>query len=129
MQRRKFIWGLGGALGIGALTCLYSWQIEPYWLEFVKLKMDVKNLPSELSGTTLMQVSDIHVGNRFDWNYIIQSFERAKSFNSDFVVYTGDYVYHESEEQFSQLSTVLDHAVKGRIGTVAILGNHDYGKN
>jgi uncharacterized protein len=43
------------------------------------------------------------------------------------VVYTGDYVSYENENQFKQLSEVLKHRVKGKLATVGILGNHDYG--
>lgn len=130
MNRRKFIkrtfWG---TVGIGFLTGLYTWQIEPFWLEFVKRKMPIANLPDNLVGKTLMQISDIHIGNRFDYSYIIDSFKKAQKFNPDFVVYTGDYVSYENEKQFEQLEEVLKHTVKGKIGTVGILGNHDYGKN
>ena len=115
---------------MGLLGGLYAWQIEPFWLEFVKLKMPVKNLPAQLAGKTLMQISDIHVGKRFDHQYIIDSFNKARAFNPDFVVYTGDYVsLHNDVVQFDLLQEVLDHAVKGKYGTVGILGNHDYGIN
>lgn len=130
MKRRKFIkrtfWGL---FGIGGLVGLYTWQVEPFWLEFVKRKMPIENLPNNLIGKTLMQISDVHIGNRFDYNYIIESFQKAQSYNPDFVAYTGDYVSYENQEQFSQLAEVLKHTVKGNIATVGILGNHDYGKN
>ena len=129
MNRRRFIKrSFWGAVGIGFLTGLYTWQIEPFWLEFVKKKMPVSNLPNHLVGKTLMQISDVHVGNRFDYNYIIDSFKKAQKFNPDFVVYTGDYVSYENEQQFIQLSEVLKHAVVGNIGTVGVLGSHDYGK-
>ena len=130
MKRRKFIkrtfWSL---FGISGLASLYTWQVEPFWLEFVKRKMPIKNLPNNLIGKTLMQISDVHIGNRFDYNYIIESFQKAQSYNPDFVAYTGDYVSYENQEQFSQLAEVLEHSVKGKIATVGILGNHDYGKN
>lgn len=130
MNRRKFIKRtLWGTVGVGFLTGLYAWQIEPFWLEFVKRKMPIANLPDNLIGKKLMQISDIHVGNRFDYNYIIDSFKEAQNFNPDFVVYTGDYVSYENEKQFEQLEEVLKHTVKGKFGTVGILGNHDYGKN
>ena len=130
MKRRKFIKRtLWGTAGIGFLTGLYTWQIEPFWLEFVKRKMPIANLPDALVGNTLMQISDIHIGNRFDYNYIIDSFKKAQKYNPDFVVYTGDYVNYENEKQFEQLDDVLKHTVKGKKGTVGVLGNHDYGEN
>ncbi|SED65915.1 hypothetical protein SAMN04487765_0636 [Tenacibaculum sp. MAR_2010_89] len=130
MKRRKFLKkSIFGTIGLGLLTGLYTWQIEPFWLEFVKKKMPIKNLPSALEGKTLMQISDVHIGNRFDYQYIIDSFKKAQEYNPDFVVYTGDYVSYENEEQFTQLETVLKHVVKGNLGTVGVLGNHDYGHN
>lgn len=130
MHRRKFIKRtLWTAAGLGFFTSLYSWQLEPFWLEFVKKKMPIANLPDHLVGKTLMQISDIHVGNRFDYNYIIDSFKKAQKLQADFVVYTGDYVSYEDDKQFKQLDKVLKHTVKGKIATVGILGNHDYGKN
>lgn len=91
--------------------------------------MPIKNLPQHLEGKTLMQISDIHVGNRFDYSYLIESFKKAQDLNPDFVAYTGDYVNYEDPTQFQQLDEVLQYAVKGKLGTVGILGNHDYGKD
>ena len=127
MKRRKFLQRL---LGVGLLGGLYTWQVEPFWLEFVHQKMPVKNLPEALVGKTLMQISDIHVGKRFDYKYLIASFEKAKTFQPDFVVYTGDYItLYKEQVQFDRLDEVLKNAVKGKIATIGILGNHDYGKN
>ncbi|GAB2770423.1 hypothetical protein GCM10027275_11350 [Rhabdobacter roseus] len=117
---------LGGA---GLLTGLYTWQVEPFWLEFVQVPMPIKHLPDALVGKTLMQISDTHVGNRFDRQYLIESFEKAQQLAPDFVVYTGDFVNYESEEQFAQLREVYAHAVRGKLGTLGVLGNHDYGLN
>ena len=129
MKRRKFVKFLLGLFGLGITTGLYSWQVEPFWLEFVKVKMPIKNLPKELVGKTLIQISDMHIGNRFDWKFIVQSFAKASKLNPDFVVYTGDFVSYENENQIAQLKEVFNNPVKGRLGTIGILGNHDYGKN
>lgn len=129
MNRRKFVKkGILGTAGIVMATGFYTWQIEPFWLEFVHRKMSIKNLPDQLIGKTLMQISDVHVGNKFDYQYIIDSFIEAKKLNPDFVVYTGDYVSYENEQQFTQLDEVLKYSVRGKIGTFGVLGNHDYGE-
>tara|TARA_R110001632_G_scaffold232806_1_gene374672 strand:- start:27776 stop:28618 length:843 start_codon:yes stop_codon:yes gene_type:complete len=130
LKRRSFIKKSAlGITGFGLLNGLYAWQIEPFWLEFVKIQMPIKNLPKALEGKTLMQISDIHVGNRFNWNFIIKSFKEAQKLNPDFVVYTGDYVSYENSKQIKDLETVMKSAVTGTLGTTAILGNHDYGHN
>lgn len=127
MKRRTFLKagiGLGSAAVLGGL---YAWQIEPFWLEFVKLDMPIKNLPQELVGKKLIQISDIHVGNRFSHQYLIDSFLKAQELDPDWVVYTGDFTHFEDSEQYEQLKKVMNSATKGKIGTFASLGNHDYG--
>jgi uncharacterized protein len=130
MNRRYFLKGLAGITGAGIIGGFYTWQIEPFWLEFVRVPMPVKNLPDNLIGKTLMQISDIHVGKRFDYNFIIKSFKKAQKLDPDFVVYTGDYVStHKDEVLYPELREVMVHSVKGKLVTAAILGNHDYGRN
>jgi len=129
MNRRKFIKGISTVGALGLFSGLYAWQIEPFWLEFVQLKMPIKHLPKKLVGSTLMQISDIHVGNRFDRKFIIDSFKKAKDYQPEFVVYTGDFVSYDTKEQLEQLEEVMQDVVLGSKGTIAILGNHDYGKN
>ena len=129
MTRKKFLKSVFQLSLIGALPAFYSWQIEPFWLEFVHHKMKIKNIPKHLEGTTLMQVSDLHVGNRFDWKFLIESFQKAKNYNPDFVVYTGDFVNHGNQSDLKNLEIVMQNAVLGKLGTLGILGNHDYGKS
>lgn len=72
MDRRKFVKNI---LKVATLAGVYAWQIEPFWLEFVKTTMPIKNLPNHLVGKTLMQISDMHIGDRFDRNFISDSFK------------------------------------------------------
>ena len=76
-----------------------------------------------------MQISDIHVGNRFDYRFLINSFKEAQQLKPEIVVYTGDYVSWENKTQLNQLAEVMQHAVTGSMATLAVLGNHDYGVN
>jgi predicted MPP superfamily phosphohydrolase len=77
-----------------------------------------------------MQISDIHIRNQDDNQFIINAFHKARSLRPDFVVYTGDFVNAMDESiAFSELDEILNYGVQGTIGTIAILGNHDYGRN
>ncbi len=129
MKRRKFI--KRAAISLAAIlvpTGLFAWQIAPFMLEFVHHKMPITNLPENLIGKTLMQISDMHVGV-VRKNYLIESLKKAQNYKPDFVVYTGDFVSYEKTEPFDQLKEVMENAVFGRLGTIAILGNHDYGED
>lgn len=125
--RRHFLRSTLAAASAGLLTGLYSWQIEPRWVEIKQQALAIRHLPPALVGKTLIQLSDIHVGNRFDWRYLIGTLQDVAAMKPDFVVYTGDFVSYESAQQLTQLNTLLQHAPLGTLGTAAVLGNHDYG--
>jgi predicted MPP superfamily phosphohydrolase len=128
MKRRKFLKSALTLSGIAAATGLYAWQVEPFWLEFVTLKMPIKNLPDALVGKTLMQISDIHIGDTRE-SFVAQAFAEAQALQPDFVVYTGDFVSFKSADKVADLHTIFENMTKGKLGTLGILGNHDYGKN
>jgi len=130
MKRRRFIKrGIIGTTGLAFLQGMYTWQVEPFWLDFVNVKMPIRHLPKKLHGKTLMQISDIHIDKKATNDFVIKSFKKAQKLKPDFVVYTGDFVNEGTAQQLINLKNVMQHRVRGKKGTVAILGNHDYGHN
>lgn len=127
LSRRNFLFASGAAVASAAGIGLYTWQIEPHWVEVVRRPMALPNLPDDLVGRTLLQLSDLHVGPRVDSGYLIESLQEARRFDADLVAFTGDFISYRSNEQFDELARVLAHAPRGRLGTVAALGNHDFG--
>jgi predicted MPP superfamily phosphohydrolase len=127
LTRRRFLQA-SGAMIAAATTGLwfYTWRVEPHWLEFVYRSLPIRGLPASLQGRTLVQLSDIHVGGRVDDEYVIDAFRRVAALRPDIVVVTGDLIsYHGSI--FEQMASVYRHFPRGRLATLAILGNHDYG--
>jgi predicted MPP superfamily phosphohydrolase len=126
--RRTFLragaWGTAAAMvGVG----LDSWLLEPHRVEVVRHAMPLEHLPASLAGRTLLQISDIHVGPRVSSEYLIDAFSAALAFAPDFVAVTGDFVTNRSARELGELARVLQNLPRGRLGTVASLGNHDYG--
>ena len=127
LSRRQFL-GLGAsAIASAAAVGLYAWQVEPHWLELVRRPMPLPGLPPDLVGRTLLHLSDLHVGPRVDSAYLIRSLHEAGDLEPDYVAITGDFVSWESAKGTRELSRVLRALPKGKLGTVASLGNHDYG--
>ncbi len=126
--RRRFLKHLGALTGTAVLAGGYTIFVEPYWVQIVERPLPIKNLPKSLQGKTLLQISDIHVGNNFSWEYLIRELQQAQTLEADIVVYTGDFVSYEDEEQFVQLQEVIQHAPLGKLGTFGITGNHDFGE-
>src|SRR5262245_2911725 len=90
-------------------------------------KLAVRGLPKELEGKTLAQVSDLHIGPKVDDDYIWESLDRVKQEKPDFVVFAGDWITYRGRRELEQFRRLGKHLPKGRLGTVGILGNHDYG--
>jgi predicted MPP superfamily phosphohydrolase len=125
LTRRQFLAaGMGSSL---AALGLYAWRVEPHWVEVVRRPMPLEGLPPELVGATLLQLSDLHVGPRVDSQYLIDTLRGAAALSPDFVVATGDFVSYRSANEYRELARVLRALPQGKRGTVAGLGNHDYG--
>jgi uncharacterized protein len=129
MNRRRFLTIGASAVGAVAATGVYAWQIEPFWVELVRRPMPLPDLPPALVGKTLLQVSDIHVGPHVSSDYLMRTLLFAQSLEPDFVAFTGDFVSFRSAHEVKELARVLRSIPRGRLGTVASLGNHDYGRN
>ena len=124
VTRRRFL-AIAGA-GVAGGTGYYTWRIEPHLLEIVRRPLPVRALPARLSGRTLVQISDVHVGTRVDDRYVLATFRRVAQLQPDIVVMTGDFISHHPGSP-EQIRAVYPHFPKGRLATIAILGNHDYG--
>jgi len=113
-------------IGTAAASGLYAAAVEPRWLEVVRRLLPVRGLPAALAGRTLVQLSDIHVGPLMDDDYVLEVFGRVAALDPDIVVLTGDFVSHfELIEE--RVETVYQRVPHGRLATVGVLGNHDYG--
>lgn len=129
LSRRQAVRTLFGATCGAAAVGLYTWRIEPHWLEFTYPTLAISGLPQELQGRTLAQLSDLHIGPQVDDAYIVESFRRVDERAPDFVVFTGDWITYRGPRQLEQLRRVVEHIPRGRLGTIGILGNHDYGSD
>jgi uncharacterized protein len=126
ITRRHFLRAAlaAGACGLG--LGLYAWQIEPHWLQMVTRPLPIRKLPAALQGQRLVQLSDIHAGSRVADSYILETFRRVRELAPDIVVYTGDLISYDADI-FSRAERVYADLPRGRLATVGILGNHDYG--
>jgi predicted MPP superfamily phosphohydrolase len=126
ITRRFLLKSAIAAAAAAAGTGLYTWQVEPHWLDVVRRTLPIPGLPDLLAGRTLVQLSDIHVGPQVDDDYVVRTFRRVSELAPDIVVFTGDFItYHP--EYLDQLRPVYDSVPHGRLATIGVLGNHDYG--
>ena len=124
--RRAFLKFSGASLAAIAGLGVYARWLEPHWLEIVHRRLPIDRLPGRLIGLTLAQISDVHVGPRVDNAYLISVFQCVTTLNPDIVVFTGDFISYYPRV-FAEIPLVYQFFPTGRLATLAVLGNHDYG--
>ena len=89
--------------------------------------LPIPDLPKELDGTTIAQVSDMHVG-RFTNGEVLRKMVRVvNEMRADLVLLTGDLI----NDALADLDTGLEltRALEARFGLAIIEGNHDLIEN
>ena len=81
-------------------------------------------LSPDLSGTTILHLSDLHVGAWQGEGSLRRIAETARGLSADLVVYTGDMIDYRPEE--ARIFEKVFGSLQGRLGTFAVLGNHEY---
>lgn len=90
----------------------------------VEVKVPYPDLPPELEGIRIAQISDIHVGPTIKRGYLQRIVERVNALNADIVAVTGDLV-DGSVARLSQHTAPLAQ-LKAQRGVYFVTGNHEY---
>lgn len=127
LTRRRFLQfaAFGTALAAGA--GLYSRRVELHWIEVVRRPLPIAGLPRALEGRSLVQISDLHAGKWVDDDYLLRTLDRVRDLAPDILVITGDFI--SGVIGLEKAKRIYARLPRGRIATLGILGNHDYGKD
>ena len=128
MNRRQFLQRSAITVGVSGAAAVGAWRFELHHLEVVDLPLPIASLPSALEGARLVQISDLHIGPVVSDGYVQHALEMVGALKPDIIAFTGDFVTWEGTQQLAQLDSVLQALPKPRIASVAVLGNHDYGR-
>jgi uncharacterized protein len=128
MDRRKAIKiGLAAGLTGSFLGGIYTVGVEPHWRITRTLPMPIQNLPPSWVGRRIVQLSDIHVGRLVSDEYLRESFRAVNDLAPDLILITGDFMSCYRDEQIAHTAEIFKELKPGKLGTYAVLGNHDYG--
>jgi predicted MPP superfamily phosphohydrolase len=128
MNRRKFLRrSLGGLTATAASAFLYTWRVEPHWLEVVERPIRIVGLPTPLVGKRMLQFSDLHAGPIVDQSFLLEAVEQSAQLKPDLVVITGDVMSCDGDESIPKAIEVMRAMPQAPLGRLAVLGNHDYG--
>lgn len=116
---------LGVATATGAIPPLWGIRARRD-LDVVELPVRVPRLPKALDGYTIVQVSDVHVGEFLDEKDLARILERIRAHRADLVVMTGDLVHDRPRHIPPAVAWLARLSAFARHGAVAIPGNHEH---
>ena len=90
----------------------------------VHVDISLADLPPELVGVTIAQITDIHVGSTIKNGYVQAIVERVNGLNPDIIAITGD-VVDGSVAQLAMETAPLAE-LRARHGAYVVTGNHEY---
>lgn len=123
--RRAFVGTTLGTVVAGSGVALYSFQIEPRWIDVHTLQLRLPHLDSAFHGYRIVQLSDLHCDE--SWMTAERLGEVVRLANEqqpDLVVITGDFVTRYLDS-IPQTLAVL-RGLRSPDGIFGILGNHDH---
>jgi predicted MPP superfamily phosphohydrolase len=118
----RWTFRLFGLFGAGLIG--YAFYVEPRWLDTPEVEAKLTNLPAGLDGLRIALISDLHVGPHFGPPDLARVVAATNRLRPDVVALLGDYVARDPADA-SAAAEALGR-LESRLGTYAVLGNHDY---
>jgi uncharacterized protein len=120
-------WTRESALGVAVLAPLITlicFVMARRVARVVDVEVRVDDLPRELQGFTIAQLSDIHVGPTIKRRFVEGVVERVNRLEADMVAITGDLVDGSVGELAHHTAPLA--GLRSRHGTYVVTGNHEY---
>ncbi len=102
-------WGLGQALAIAQVS---------------KVEIELENLPPQLDGFSLVQLSDIHASTLLTGSWVRELVHRVNALKPDLIVITGDLADGPPQKRAVDLAPLAELAAPH--GVFLCPGNHEY---
>jgi predicted MPP superfamily phosphohydrolase len=89
-----------------------------------RVEVPIAGLPKALDGFTLVQLSDVHIGETLDRRFAQAVTEQVNALSADAVVITGDLVDGAVPRLTDEVAPLSQ--LRGRHGVFYVTGNHEY---
>ena len=109
-----------GAAGVALLAALWSGRK----LVVKRVLVPLSRLPAALHGTTIVQLSDVHIGPTLGRNFLDRVVDVTNALKPDVVVITGDLVDGPVNRLAEAVAPLA--RLRARHGVFFVTGNHEY---
>ena len=125
-ERRRFFQQTAnlGVLGASALAGVFGvWRARRHPV-VVEVKVPIENLPDELYGYRIAQISDLHLGPTLSAKFMRRVVHSVNGLKPDMVAVTGDLVDGSTTHLAGHVAPLKE--IISRDGTFFVTGNHEY---
>lgn len=99
--------------------------IEPRLIFTSRISLSIPNLPQDLKGLKILQISDLHLNRQVADSFYDKLTNKCEILKPDVIVFTGDFICYSHLEEPQRLKSLLQR-FHAPYGCYAVLGNHDY---
>ena len=114
----------GAAALASAALGLWSLRSALGRVQLRRLEVPLARLPAALSGTRIVQLSDVHVGPTIHKSFIETIVAQTNALNPDVIAITGDLVDGTVEDLAEHTAPLAQ--LRARYGVYFVTGNHEY---
>ncbi len=125
-ERRRFLMKASGGSLVGVTAALSGFGIGRARRVPAVLEVDVPiaGLPKAFDGYHIVQISDVHVGETIDKDFILPIVEAVTSLHPDLIAVTGDVVDGKVDKLRADISPL--GYLRAKDGVLCVTGNHEY---
>jgi predicted MPP superfamily phosphohydrolase len=113
-----------GVMALAPTITLVGFFMARRTAPVVNVEVPLADLPKELEGFTIVQISDIHIGQTIKRNFVAAIVERVNRLEADMIAITGDVVDGSVPDLAHHTEPLARLA--SRHGTYFVTGNHEY---
>ncbi|RME58479.1 MAG: hypothetical protein D6790_11910, partial [Caldilineae bacterium] len=118
----------GVGAGVGAALASYAFLREPFEVELERRTISLPRARGRLprQGLRLLHISDLHFrgADRREQAKVQRVLDLVRDVEYDLIVHTGDFLHHDGG--LANVLRLVRALPRPRLGSYAVLGNHDY---
>lgn len=118
----RIVGGLGAAVGLGEGTYGLTQALGAIPVEQVTILL--RRLPERLSGLTIVQISDVHIGPTMGRTWLAGVVAKVNALSPDVVAITGDLVDGSVDDLRNEIAPLGE--LRAKHGVFFVTGNHEY---
>lgn len=122
-ERRRLIKAVIPA--VATIGSLYATGCERINTVVNRLSIPIKDLPDNLRGVTIAQLSDVHLGPYFNLQQLEELMEQVVSLQPDILVLTGD-IFDDGKQNVKAIKLIDSYVDKFEKGIYYCYGNHEH---